>query len=211
MTFTDEPGNALNAFARVVAVIFHPLLMPLYGVIIIFSAPTLFGYLPFNLKKLLFFIILINNVLLPLSLMPFFFHRQIITSWTIPERKERTIPLILTTVLYGTTSYIIFKFQIPLFFKTFIFSTALLSLVVTFINLRWKISIHAVGSGALIALVLILSFKMLTPLEGYLILAIITGGLTLSSRLQLNLHSPQEVWFGLFTGFAGLSAFMILL
>jgi hypothetical protein len=197
--------------AKIITFIFHPLLMPLYGMIIIFAAPTLFGYLPFNIKKLLFLIMLVNNVLLPISLLPFFVQRGIISSYSISERKERNIPLILTTVLYGTTSYIIFRFPIPAFLKSYIFSTACLAMVVTLINFKWKISLHSVAAGALIALVLILSVKMLTSLQWYMIAAFIVAGLTLSSRLKLNIHNPQQVWLGLLTGFSGLTLFMMIL
>jgi hypothetical protein len=210
MTF-EEPKDLFNRLAKIITIIFHPLLMPLYGMIIIFAAPTLLGYLPFNIMKLLFLIILVNNVLLPISLLPFFVHQHIISSYSINERKERNIPLIISTVLYGTSSYIIFRFPIHVFLKSFIFATAFLSLIVTVINFRWKISLHSVGSGALIALVLILSVKMLTPLQWYLIAAFIAAGLTLSSRLELNLHSPQQVWVGLLTGFFGLTLFMVIL
>ena len=208
---SEESKVYYDKFAKIITIIFHPLLMPLYGMTIIFAAPTLFGYLPFNLMKLLFLIILVNNVLLPISLMPFFIQRKIISSYSINDRKERNIPLIITTLLYGTTSYIIFRFPIPVFLKTFIFSTAFLSLVVTLINFKWKISLHSVGSGALIALVLILSVKMLTPLQWYLTGAFVAAGLTLSSRLKLNIHNPQQVWVGLLTGFFGLTLFMIIL
>jgi hypothetical protein len=206
---TDTPKDFAGNLARIITVVFHPLLMPIYGMAIIFSAPTLLGYLPFNVKKLLLLIMLVNNVLLPLSLLPFFFHRNIITSWSIIERRERNIPLIITTILYCTTSFIILKFPIPLFLKSYIFAAAFLSIIVTVINFWWKISLHSVGAGALIGLVLILSFKMLTPLDFYLIPAIIVGGLVLTSRLKLNMHSPGQVWIGLFTGFAGLSLFML--
>ena len=207
---TDKVNKLLDKLAKIVAIVCHPLLMPVYGMAVIFSAPTLFGYLPFNVKKLLLLIILVNNILLPLFLLPFFMQRKIITSWTISERKERNIPLIITTVLYCITSYIVFRFPVPFFLKSFIFATAFLSLIVTVINFRWKISLHAVGAGALIGLVLLLSFKMLTPLEWYLISVVIVGALVLSSRLKLNLHSPGQVWFGLLTGFAGLTFFMLL-
>ncbi len=72
-------------------------------------------------KNYCFLYMLVNNVLLPLSLMPFFHNRKIITSWSISERKERNIPLIITTVLYCTTSYIILKFPLPLFLKVICF------------------------------------------------------------------------------------------
>jgi hypothetical protein len=207
---TDKPKDFPETLAKIVGIVFHPLLMPVYGMAIIFSAPTLYGYLPFNVKKLLLLIMLVNNVLLPVSLLPFFYQRKIITSWTLIERKERIIPMIITTILYVTTSYIVFKFRIPLFFKSFIFSTAFLSLLVTLINLGWKISLHSAGAGALVSLVIILSLKMLTSLDWYLVTTLITGGLVLSSRLKLNLHNPQQVWIGLLTGFFGFGFFMLL-
>jgi hypothetical protein len=205
---TDTKKHIPLMMAKVISVIFHPLFMPVYGILIIFSAPTLFGYLPFNVKKLLFLIILINNVFLPFSLLPFFRYRNIITTWSIEKRGERVIPLLTITILYLATAYIIFRFPIPSFLKSFVFASFFLSLIVTVVNFWWKISVHAVGAGALTALVLILSMKMYTPLTGYLILVIISTGLVLSSRLRLNVHNPQQVWIGLLSGFLGLGLYI---
>jgi len=85
---TNETKDFTNRIAKIITVVFHPLLMPVYGMAIIFSAPTLLGYLPFNLKKILLLILLVNNVLLPLSLLPFFIQRKIISSWSLPEKKR---------------------------------------------------------------------------------------------------------------------------
>jgi hypothetical protein len=208
---TDVKDDFGATLAKIFSVIFHPLLMPVYGLAIIFSAPTLFGYLPFNVKKLFMLIVLVNNVFLPVSLMPFLYHRGVITTWTLDDRRERLIPLLLTTLLYGATSVIIFRFPLPLFLKTFLYGAFFLSAVVTLINLRWKISIHAVAAGALIAMVLILSFRMYTPLVWHFISVVVISGIVLSSRLKLNNHNPLQVWFGLFTGFAGLILFMVFL
>ena len=206
---SQKPEDILERLAKIVTVIFHPLLMPVYGMAIILSAPTLYGYLPFTVKKLIILIMLVNNVLLPLSLLPFFIHMNIISSWTISERRERNIPLAITTLLYCTTSFIFFRFPIPVFLKSFIYASAFLSLIVTLINFRMKISLHCVGAGAIVALVIILSLKMYTPLIWYLISSVIAGGLVLSSRLKLNYHNPYQVWSGFFTGFAGLSLIMM--
>ncbi len=207
---TDTKRDLMDFPAKIISVIFHPLFMPVYGLAIIFSAPTLLGYLPIEVKRLMFLIILVNNVLLPISLLPFFMYRNIISSWAMDNRKERIIPLVITTILYATTSYIVFRFSIPVFLKTFIFATFFLSLVCTIINFWWKISLHSAGAGALIGIVLILSFKMYTPLVWYLIAAIIAGAFVLSSRLKLNYHNPQQVWAGFITGFAGLTLFMMI-
>ena len=197
--------------ARVISLIFHPLLMPVYGLVIIFAAPTLYGYIPFEIKKLLFLIALVNNVLLPLSLLPFFIHRKIIRSWAIGAREERIIPLIITNIFYLVTSIIIFRLPVPHFLKAYFFALFCVSILGTAINLLWKVSLHSMGAGVLTAIVLILSFKMQTQLLWYLIPAIIAGSLVLSSRLHLNIHNPEQVWVGFATGFFGLALTLQLL
>jgi hypothetical protein len=205
-----EINDPFNRPAKTLSIVFHPLFMPLYALLIIFSAPTLLGYLPFQVKKLLFLLVLVNNVLLPLALLPFFKHWNIITSWNIENRRERNIPLILTTVLYSTTAFIISGFPVPVFLKSFFYALCIVSVILTVINFWWKISLHSAGAGALIAIVLILSFKMYSPLTLYLIISLISGGLILTSRLNLNLHSPGQVWMGFFTGLSGLTLFMLM-
>ena len=205
-----QDRDFLNKPAKIISAVFHPLFIPVYGMVIIFSAPTLFGYLPFTVKKLLLLIVLINNVFLPLSILSFIRYRNVISSWSVKERKERNIPLLLTALLYFITSYIIMKFQIPAFLKSFLIAIFFVSLVITVINFWWKISIHSAGAGALMSLIVILSFKMYTSLEWYLVLVIIIAGLVLSSRLKLNYHNPPQVWIGFLTGFLGLALFMSL-
>lgn len=206
---TTEPTRFTERPAKIISAVFHPLFMPVYALLIIFFAPTLFGYLPFEVKKLLLLIVIINNVLLPISLLTFLRHFNIISSRTVNTRSERAIPLILTSVLYLVTVFIIYKFPIPVFLKSFFFATCFLSILVTLINFWWKISLHSVGVGALIATVLILSFKMYSPLVWFLVSTVIAGGFVLSSRLSLNSHNPQQVWFGFLTGFLGLVLFMM--
>jgi hypothetical protein len=162
------------------------------------------GYYPNEVKKLLFLLVLINNVLVPLSLLPFFRYRNIISSWSIEERSERIIPLSITTILYAVTSFIIFRYPIPAFLKAFFLSAFLLSLSATVISLWWKISIHSIGTGALIALILLLSLKFESSLDGVLILAVFVAGVVLTSRLKLNSHNPRQVWYGLLAGYMGL-------
>jgi hypothetical protein len=199
-----------DKLSRTCSVIFHPYMMPVYGLLIIFMAPTLYNYLPSTVKKLVIFIVLINNVLLPLSLIPFFMHNNLIRSWFMNERSDRIIPLIISTILYFVTTYIIFRFQVPHMLKYFFLAIACLSLIATLINFWWKVSLYSIGAGAILALVLVLSFKMYTPLLWYLIPSILVAGLILSTRLQLDLHNPGQVWAGFLTGFLGFAAIVML-
>lgn len=203
--------NLLNKLAKVVSVVFHPIWMPLYGLTLIFTAPTLLGFVPFALRKFLFIIVGINNVLIPLSLMPYLKYRNVISSFSMTERKERLIPLSLVSVMYIFTSYIIFRLQMPFFFKSFIFATSILAIIVTVVTFWWKISLHSVAAGAMAGLVIVLSLKMHTPLMWQIIIIILVGGVILSSRLKLNSHNPAQVWIGFLAGFAGSGVFLYTL
>ncbi|HLN55024.1 MAG TPA: hypothetical protein VK207_03465 [Bacteroidales bacterium] len=194
---------------KIISVLFHPVFMPVYGLALILSANTPFGYLPYQVKRLLFLIIVVNNVFLPISLLPILRHMNFISSWSMNEKEERMVPLIVVTILYAVTSFIIFRFPVPGFLKVFFISVFLVSLILTMINFRWKISLHSTGMGAMIALIMFLSFRMYSPLFWYLVFAVFAGGLVLSSRLRLMIHSPRQVWYGCSLGFVSTTFFLI--
>lgn len=211
MITTGTIDRQVTIAAKILSAVFHPLLIPLYGIIIIFSAPTLFGFLPFPVKRIIFSVMFINNVIVPLSLLPYFRYRRLISSWIIDDRKERTIPMLACSFFYSITVYIVLRFHVPLFLKSYVIAVALLTICVTVINFWWKISIHSMGAGAFIFLIAVLSIKMQAPLTGLLIASILAGGLVMSSRLFLNTHSPGEVWSGFLLGSAGTTLIFLLL
>ncbi|HOO97947.1 MAG TPA: hypothetical protein PLV06_05730 [Bacteroidales bacterium] len=199
-----------DRLAAIISVIFHPLLMPLYGLLVVFSTPTLYGYLPFVQKKFIVFILATNNILLPFSMLPYLKWRRVISSWTIDSRTERVTPLALTTFFYLVSVYVVMKFTIPGFIKALFIASAFISLAVTVINFWVKISIHSAGAGALTAMIIFLSLTMHTPLLPLVIAAILVSGLILSSRLWLQQHTPAEVWTGFLLGFASMALILIL-
>lgn len=199
----------LIIWAKVVTILFHPLFMPLYGLLIIFLSPTLFWYLPFKVKKIIFLIILINNVLVPLSLLPFFRHRNIVNSLIMEERSERVIPLLAASLLYSITSFILFRLQIPIFLKTWFYSISFLAILLLLMTLWYKVSVHAAAAGALTGTILALSFKMSVSPGWFFITSLVISGLVLASRLKLNSHNPLQVYTGFITGLAGISLFIL--
>lgn len=206
----EKMNDLPEKVAKVISVIFHPLFIPLYGMIIIFLPSAPYGYLPYGVKKLLLLIVAVNNVFLPLSLLPLLKQMNFISSLSLDDRKERKVPLLVTTILYATTTYMMFRFPVPFFLKSFIFSAFMISLVVTIVNFRWMISIHSAGAGGMIAFMLILCFRLYAGFAGLLALSIIAAGLILASRLVLNIHNPRQVWYGFFTGFTGTILFIFL-
>lgn len=207
-------GKAISIddrLAQTVSAVFHPLLMPFYGLMIIFTAPCLYGFLPSQVKKILFFIVLVDNIIMPLMLISYFRMRNVISSWALENRKERIMPLITTSFFYLFTVYLTYRFHVPFFIKSFIICSALLAVAVTIINFWFKISVHSTGAGALTALVMVLSIRMQAPLIWLLIIVILVSGLVMSSRLWLKSHTSHEVWSGFLLGLLGSVACLWLL
>jgi hypothetical protein len=198
-----------NKASKIISVIFHPLFIPLYGLAIIFFAPTLYYYFPFNVKKILLLVILTNNILIPVSLMPFFRYRNIISSWMIETRRERIIPLLTVSLFYSITSVIMFRLQIPIFIKAYVFSISFVAIAATIINFWWKISLHSIGAGVLVGTVVVLSYRMMAPLTWFLISAILISGIIMSSRLRKDSSEVSRIYIGFAAGFAGMNLFML--
>ena len=196
-----KTADSLNKVAKIISVIFHPVFVPLFGLILIFSAPTVYSYLPLPAKGMLFIIVLINNIVFPLILLVFFKAINHNLSWKMETRRERMFPLVFVTILYAITSYIIIRYPVSAFIKIYFTGIFFIVFLITIINNWWKISIHAAGAGVLTALVLILSFRMYNVTILPLIMVIIIAGLILSSRLRLNSNTHAQTWFGFLLGF----------
>jgi len=200
-----------NYAAKVITILFHPLFLPAYGLLIIFTAPTLFFFLPGGIKRIILFILLINNILLPSGMILLFRFRNLINSWSMEEKSERVIPLLTVSVLYFITSFVVIRLSIPLFIKAYFESVSILSLIIFVINFRYKISVHSAGAGALTALVIIMWLLMKENLVWFLVPLLFISGLILTARLKLNVHNPKEVYSGFLTGFTVVAAVMLLL
>jgi hypothetical protein len=196
--------------SRVVSVLFHPLFMPVYGLLVIFMAPTVFYFLPFDVKRLTVTVFVTTDILIPMALAPLLISRGLISSWAMDSRADRVVLLLFMTLLYSITSYLIYSWHIPQFLKAYAYSLAVISLVLLVITIWWKISVHAAGAGVLTAIILELSLRMSTPLVIYLALSLLISGMILSARLSLNRHNQAEVYGGYIAGLAGLMLFMAL-
>ena len=86
--------------AKVLSVLFHPLLLPAIGMLILFNSGSVLEYLPFQAKKIILLIVFVSTFVLPLTFVPFFIFQKIIQNVQMETNKERLIPFFVTSVLY---------------------------------------------------------------------------------------------------------------
>ena len=192
--------------AKIVSGVFNPLLMPTYGLLILFQSDTYFALLPYEAKKAIFIIVLITTCLLPLAFLPLFLYQNLIQSFQLPDIKQRIIPFATTGKLYLIGYLILNQMGVPSTIANVLLAGALIIFIALLITLKWKISAQMAGIGGLTGAILAFSFSLQTDLLIYLLIVILLSGLLGSARLLLKHHTPRQVYsgFGL-----GLTVFLL--
>ena len=190
----------MKGAAKFISIIFHPLLIPTFGFLILFNSGTYLSFLDFDFKKMIFIIVVLSTCLIPLSLIPFFLYQKMIFSIHLPEKRERLVPLGITLLLYIFCYMLLRRVPIPPFYHAFCFASIIAVLLTLSITLKWKISLHMVGIGGLTGLVGFLILSMRINLEFYLFMTVIAAGLAGTSRLILEAHKPSQLYAGFLLG-----------
>jgi len=204
--------SRLTKGAEVLSVIFHPIFIPLYGLLIIYSSPTLLSFIPSQLKRMIFILVLTNNVILPLALATILYVRGAITTFNARDRNERVILLTFALMMYTLTAYLLLRMQVPNLFRAYFISVAVVTLITLLITTFYRISLHAAGIGGLLVLIIFMIVLYDISTVWQLTSVLIVGGSVMSSRIWLDDHTPSEVWTGLAAGAAvmALSLFFLL-
>ncbi|MCK4663428.1 MAG: hypothetical protein KAT68_11220 [Bacteroidales bacterium] len=187
-----------KTLANIASYFFHPLLIPTFGLIIIFNSGTYLSCMSFEGQRAIYFIVFITTFILPLSVIPFFIYLNVIKNIFIDNNKERIIPLVVTFIFYMFSYYILNNIDVPKVIQIFILSAAITILIATIITYFWKISTHMIGVGGLIGVVLIITFRLMVNVDIITILLILIAGFVGTSRLYLKAHNSAQVY----TGFA---------
>lgn len=182
-----------------ISFIFHPLIMPLLGVIFYFSKSP--RYIPLDVIHAKLISLFILTVILPILL--YFLLKTLgkTRSIYLETTNERIIPLMLNCIVVVivckkilTPNQII---ELYYFFIGILLSTlSCLMLAV----MKFKASIHMVSIAGLFMFFIALSIHFSININGTLaIMSILTGAIA-TSRLHLNAHTYKELIIGFFIG-----------
>jgi hypothetical protein len=192
----------LRVFAKIIAVILHPMLMPLYATWLLFNTGSYLGFaISPVLQKFIYIVVFISTSLLPSLSVAMMWKQGWVASLEMPERKERHLPFLVTLACFASGIFLLLKLPIPRIFG-FIVGGGLLAILLAFlINLRWKISIHMMGIGGLMGLMYGYAKLFHVNMMPTLIVIAILCGLLGTARLLRNAHTPSQVYVGFLFGF----------
>ncbi len=198
-----------KTLARTLSFLFHPLIMTSVGMFIIFHSGTSLAVLQSEVKRVSIIVTVLFTFVFPASMIIILYIARVIVTADLQERKERIIPMALSIVLY-LFSYFVIKSvpQLSTGHVVFLLCPPTALFIAMIINWFMKPSIHMLGIGMLLGLLLVLILIYGAPLQLIFIATILITGVLGTSRLVLKIHGPNGILAGFIIGF--LSTVMIM-
>lgn len=188
--------------AYILSVLLHPVWMPLYTLFLVFHFHSFYRYvLPPQLQLGVYLIVVIDSIVLPLLITYLFYKRKLISSFGMEKREERTMPFFSNGICLLVAAYMLYHLQVPRIFYMLLAGGAVAVFLSAIINLKWKISIHMVGMGALTGTLLGLAFNTIANVSLAVTASILISGLLGTARLSLRQHKLAELYTGYLLGF----------
>ena len=189
----------MKYFLRFAAYLFHPLLMPLTGVIIYYYITPRFN--DAELIKSTVFAIAIITLIIPIITFFLLKNLGVVKSIQLADVKERKVPLMLQCLLLLLIVKLIFDpYESPELY--FFFIAILLSTLAALLLglVKFKASLHQMGiSGLTMFLVALSIYYQVNMLFG-IGLFFFANGWVASSRLFTKSHTYPELAVGFFIG-----------
>jgi hypothetical protein len=187
--------------AKFFTLIFHPLFVPFYMLLILLNVNTFFAMMiPVKAKLFLTGLVFITTILLPLLIVFLLYRLKLVKSFYLQTREERIYPLLAAAVFYYITYYLLKGFSISFIFSYYMLGATFLTILALVISFYRKISLHMIGIGGTVGLLMGLSLNLGLDLTWFVISAIILGGFLGSARIQSNSHKPSEIYSGFLVG-----------
>lgn len=194
--------NTMNfrKIANTLSWVLHPFLLPVYLMALLLTMTT-FALYSANVKFYFMWVVALYAIIIPFLTLGILRSLGRISDFRVDDRRERLLPLLIGTVCYVLCALTFAKIPSAIFLRKFMVAAACCEAMCFVVSLRWKISLHLTGMGAIVALLVVMNVvgvgNMLIPLS----VAILCAGALASARLYLGCHNPRQVAAGFFGGF----------
>lgn len=217
----------LKPFAQFISLVFHPVFLFVYIIVLLLLInPYMFGFGNIIEAKDLLMIVTLTVVPIPIIVVLMQKGLGLSDSIYLRNKRERIGPYLVSALLYLSLYLQLAKTNSANAFQVATMGAVIALFGAFFINNFFKISLHAIGAGALMSMLVltVMFYSRSTYILrigdlfmgeyktiSVLYLSVILSGVICSSRLLLKQHNLQEIYSGLVLGFfATLIAYYIV-
>jgi len=206
----EAPESALKVIPNILSTLFHPLLIPLYAYVLLFSF-TYLNIMPFQYVAFVLSIVASFTLVSPLLFIGLYKWLNKYSLKELSTRPRRFVPYLLTLMSYITCLITMYRMHFPHYFSGIIMGISICIVVCMFLNIYWRVSIHLAGCGmfigGLLSYSLLFYFNPVWWLCGFILLSGIQG----TARISFHQHTLLEVILGFITGmFCGIIGILFI-
>ena len=189
------------AISRLISIILHPIFIPIISFYLSIKMVPDLDFTIANYQNYILLILIICTIMLPVLCMLFLIKFDIISSLEMKEKHERPIPLLLTggcLILSLKLTEKLLAFT-PVLKKELV-GAIIIILLASIISKFWKISLHMLGVGGLIGVLVSLQY-LYGGLSSMIIYFMLIAGITAMARIYLKAHNHSQIYVGFIVGF----------
>jgi hypothetical protein len=186
--------------SKIISVVLHPIFMPLIALkLTLFLVPSI-GFVLNNYISFIVRIVVISTVIMPLISILFFIKNGSVKSLEMSSHKERFPPLIYSALfMFIGYQFINSALTFTRILKAEFLGAIVIISLAAFISKFWKISLHMLGIGGLVGVLIGLNF-LYGGLSQFVVISILLSGILGVSRINEKAHNHLQIYIGFILG-----------
>ena len=190
----------MRLFANITSILFHPLLMVTYGIILALTYTYLAIY-PLPIKLTILGGTFVSTAIIPGVFIWLMVKNGAAVDLELSDRRERIVPYLIFITSIMVCTFFLYKMMMPFWILSLLIGACISLIIALCINFFWKISAHAIGIGGLLGGIMgVARIHMINPYWAFIAVFLIAGLLG-TSRIFLKRHTPMQVYAGFCLGF----------
>lgn len=218
----------MKTVARVFSFVFHPLFVLTYmTLILLWTNPFSFGWRHVAEADTLLIIMIMTTITLPGLAVLMMKMLGWVDTFELKTQAERIGPFLVAGVMYlSLYLHVTHAETFPVSLRIAVLGTLISLWGCFFINSIIKISLHATGTGGLVAIALLTKWifgydeaqiglpggaNLVVPVNILLYIIILIAGIVCTSRLIVKAHERRDIYAGFILGFASIMISWLIL
>lgn len=186
--------------SKFISIILHPIFMPILALYLSLRQVPSIGFAITNYQNYIYLVLIFSTVILPLISIFFLIKSGKVSSLEMSNHKERSVSLFRTALWMGLGYYTIENILVfsPII-KAELIGAISIILIASIISKYWKISLHLLGIGGLVGVLIALEI-IYGDLQHLIIIFILLSGVLAMARIKEKAHNYLQVYIGFLGG-----------
>lgn len=187
--------------ARIISTIFHPVLIPTLGFLLLLYSGFYFSNISWKAKRIVLIIVFFSTAILPMlgvAMLAFSsgFERKFKPGTT------HILPMIIFSASYYGGYLLLNRIHAFPIFNIILIASVLASTALLILTLKWNISSHMTSLGGVLGTLLAISFRTGNNPVWSVITVILISGVVATARMVLEKNTFRQLSSGYSLGFA---------